>query len=564
LAIKHRTAVIQGNNHLITFDGVTLTHSRPCNYILAHDMQGNDFTVMQTYKKSPRNGQPLRDQLRVQFGNVRVSISREGVFKVNDEAQTLPIEKDISGKTIEAKRENRIIEALFHAELKNILVVRCSTVTDSCVIKVHPLYHGKLSGLAGSNDGRKENDIQGDSSESHMRFWTAGECMESGSSAIEPVSTEDDQCQRWFGQSASVFDKCFSTVQPEPFLIMCRQYKRSNKNTCQVATLYIERCRSELVNINTPRECVQCRLNSGKEIKQQDVVSDMTELKKLTQVVFVIENSQCVKEKLGSSERASSVDYLAQLINRIPAKDSEQVVQFGLATIGSNGEKRGIHALPISESSETFGTYFDLKSALTSFLASRSEEVQEFDALKGIAQLNEQFEWEPLAQKHVIVIACQPCSARSWDYAATFDKAFNTIKNQIYLHVINAGSVPSPSGENDWKRNMVGYDSTKAFFSDRRPETVARLSSLNPSSHCLSELALDSQTQSKGSVWSLSEFVQNTSETEAPTPSAKMSRQLAMQVIKPLHEKPQCLRCDCALSELMVARPRCRIAACAK
>jgi hypothetical protein len=52
LAIHHRTAILSGDNSLITFDGVTLSHKRPCSYLVARDFESGIFSIVQEYNKN--------------------------------------------------------------------------------------------------------------------------------------------------------------------------------------------------------------------------------------------------------------------------------------------------------------------------------------------------------------------------------------------------------------------------------------------------------------------------------------------------------------------------------
>ncbi|PAA83915.1 hypothetical protein BOX15_Mlig020540g2, partial [Macrostomum lignano] len=554
LAMRHRTAVLAGGRSLITFDGISLVNPLPCSYVLAHDFRLNEFTVAQSYREV--NGTAVRHDLLVRFGSVQYSISPSGVLKINGRIEKLPMSRYVGGRLVQAERKKSRLLVRFHGEtLRNTLLLRCNSITDSCVLRVHPLYQARVDGMAGSNDGHRANDLQGGSRDSHIRYWTSGRCLatETGgpdatlSPAVESPEAEAN-CQLWFSRRSFSFDKCFSTVNPRPYLDLCRAFARLGKDICEVAVQYTDRCRNELVNINTPYSCVRCRVDEETTIVKDDLISEPRVLRKRLQAVFLLENSDCVASAIGL--RGSYISYLAKLIDRLNMSYPDlKSVEFGLAHFGGQGEPV-LTAHPIHDTSRRFGNLANLNAGLVKVRLNGTS-VHQFDVLKALVALQTQYAWEPLAQKHIFLFSCQTCTARSWDYARAFDKAFKVVSSEIFLHVLTKRGIPRPTRINDWLQNLIGYDRREVFYSDRRAEPIGSLTALNPSGDCSSELAMDSHNKASGTVWHLDRFAASRSH------SVKISRRIFAWLQTRL-ERPLCQRCSCALSDSLVGQPRCQ------
>uniref|UniRef100_A0A1I8HE60 Reverse transcriptase domain-containing protein n=1 Tax=Macrostomum lignano TaxID=282301 RepID=A0A1I8HE60_9PLAT len=487
LAMRHRTAVLVGGRSLITFDGISLVNPLPCSYVLAHDFRLNEFTVAQSYREV--NGTAVRHDLLVRFGSVQYSISPSGVLKINGRIEKLPMSRYVGGRLVQAERKKSRLLVRFHGEtLRNTLLLRCNSITDSCVLRVHPLYQARVDGMAGSNDGHRANDLQGGSRDSHIRYWTSGRCLatETGgpdatlSPAVESPEAEAN-CRLWFSWGNFSFDKCFTTVNPRPYLDLCRAFARLGKDICEVAVQYTDRCRNELVNINTPYSCVRCRVDEETTIVKDDLISEPRVLRKRLQAVFLLENSDCVASAIGL--RGSYISYLAKLIERLNMSYPDlKSVEFGLAHFGGQGEPV-LTAHPIHDTSRRFGNLADLNAGLVKV------------RLNGTS--------------------VHQCTARSWDYARAFDKAFKVVSSEIFLHVLTKRGIPRPTRINDWLQNLIGYDRREVFYSDRRrAEPIGSLTALNPSGDCSAELAMDSYNKGKGKRGELGQLLLRNGEGE--------------------------------------------------
>uniref|UniRef100_A0A1I8F1T8 VWFD domain-containing protein n=1 Tax=Macrostomum lignano TaxID=282301 RepID=A0A1I8F1T8_9PLAT len=313
LAMRHRTAVLAGGRSLITFDGISLVNPLPCSYVLAHDFRLNEFTVAQSYREV--NGTAVRHDLLVRFGSVQYSISPSGVLKINGRIEKLPMSRYVGGRLVQAERKKSRLLVRFHGEtLRNTLLLRCNSITDSCLLRVHPLYQARVDGMAGSNDGHRANDLQGGSRDSHIRYWTSGRCLATetgGPDATLSPAVESPEAEAT-ASCGSLGAASRSTINPRPYLDLCRAFARLGKDICEVAVQYTDRCRNELVNINTPYSCVRCRVDEETTIVKDDLISEPRVLRKRLQAVFLLENSDCVASAIGL--RGSYISYLAKLI----------------------------------------------------------------------------------------------------------------------------------------------------------------------------------------------------------------------------------------------------------
>uniref|UniRef100_A0A1I8F9L9 VWFD domain-containing protein n=1 Tax=Macrostomum lignano TaxID=282301 RepID=A0A1I8F9L9_9PLAT len=286
---------------LITFDGISLVNPLPCSYVLAHDFRLNEFTVAQSYRESERDGGAARPAGEVRQRAVLNQPQRRSQSQ-RPHREALPMSRYVGGRLVQAERKKSRLLVRFHGR-------------DAAQ---HPAAAARVDGMAGSNDGHRANDLQGVAgTRTSATGPPAGASPPRPADPTPPLSPAvespeaEANCQLWFSRRSFSFDKCFSTVNPRPYLDLCRAFARLGKDICEVAVQYTDRCRNELVNINTPYSCVRCRVDEETTIVKDDLISEPRVLRKRLQAVFLLENSDCVASAIGL--RGSYISYLAKL-----------------------------------------------------------------------------------------------------------------------------------------------------------------------------------------------------------------------------------------------------------
>uniref|UniRef100_A0A1I8GGF5 VWFD domain-containing protein n=1 Tax=Macrostomum lignano TaxID=282301 RepID=A0A1I8GGF5_9PLAT len=538
LAIRHRTAILSGDNHLITFDGVALSHKRPCSYLIARDFECSAFSIVQEYRRdSAQPERQVRGSLRIRFGMFSLSIERNGTVKLNDKTESLPLEKKSSDdKSVDARREGDLVTVRFHGKLPNTLVVRCSRAADSCLISVHPLYQGRVLGLAGSNDGRRVNDIREGRASRHMNFWTAGQCkVEAVSDSAAEITEEQTgdrdssgDCYNWFGSRQSPMLDCFETVDPRPYWTICRRQERQDSDACAATRQYAARCKAEGISVRVPSKCVACQVDSEGPIVKGGKVSDKASLKERMQVVFLVEDNACGAEAAVPAER---IKELAQKIDQLKSTDGNlKSVKFGIAKYSD-----ALYALPVSDE-HLFGSYSELEAALDNLRLSRTSSASPINALQAVADLPEQYEWERLAQKHLFVLTCTPCTGLAWSYNSVFAKAQRSVKDQIFVHTISKTAIKDAAEDDD----VIGYGEAKYYKTGDRAVQMTDRADRQFEPECTTELALDADNKAKGSVWRLDKFYESGSSGDNQLAKSLVTNEIASHL-----RQPRCRQCSC-------------------
>lgn len=172
---NHQMAVAH-KDYISTFSRKTLLNLSPCRYLLAHDFLSGDFSIYQTYTWNGVRRQ--RGDLLIRFGSRKIVITSSNSITLDGEELSSGTTKELSNPKFSVYSYGNkpyYVNAYISTELRQVVNVYCDT--ERCRVETHPLYHGRLNGAFGSNDGNPANDFHGSSASEHMRFWTAGMCV---------------------------------------------------------------------------------------------------------------------------------------------------------------------------------------------------------------------------------------------------------------------------------------------------------------------------------------------------------------------------------------------------
>ncbi|XP_018416845.1 PREDICTED: mucin-5AC-like [Nanorana parkeri] len=219
----HRTCVVYGEGHYMTFDGKRFGFSGDCEYTLTQDYcasnPGNgSFRIITENIQCGTTGATCSKAIKVFLGNFELRLS-EGSFEV--------VERDIGG---EVPYQIRMMGIYLVIEAKNGLIVMWDKKT-SILIKLSPEFKGKVCGLCGNYDGSVSNDF------TTRRLSVVVNVQEFGNSWKASPTCPDaqplrDPCianpyrQTWSQKHCSIimgstFSTCHSKVDPTPYHEAC-------------------------------------------------------------------------------------------------------------------------------------------------------------------------------------------------------------------------------------------------------------------------------------------------------------------------------------------------------
>ncbi|CAH2326337.1 mucin-5AC-like isoform X1, partial [Pelobates cultripes] len=221
----HRTCVVYGEGHYVTFDGKRFDFSGDCEYTVTQDFcasnSGNGtFRVITENIPCGTTGATCSKAIKVFLGNFELKLS-EGVFEV--------VERD-SGSDV--PYQIRQMGIYFVIEAKNGLILMWDKKT-SILIKLSPEFKGQVCGLCGNYDGSVSNDFTTRSLsvvvnvQEFGNSWKASPICPDAQPLRDPCITNPYR-RTWSQKHCSiimspVFSKCHGKVDPSPFNEACVQ-----------------------------------------------------------------------------------------------------------------------------------------------------------------------------------------------------------------------------------------------------------------------------------------------------------------------------------------------------
>ncbi len=134
---------VYNKRNVLAFNGELRQLKAKCNYLLAHELAKNQFTVMLN------NNDGKKGVISVAaYGQPAIEINGKQAF-VNDNAISLPHRVDIAAKS--AQINVRRIHNGVSIEVNKDLLVTCYEDSNSCTVGITRWYTGKVSGLLGES-----------------------------------------------------------------------------------------------------------------------------------------------------------------------------------------------------------------------------------------------------------------------------------------------------------------------------------------------------------------------------------------------------------------------------
>lgn len=227
------TAMIFGENHVMTFDGKVYSVPAYANeqqtYVLAHDYIDRNFTLL-VQKKI----------ITLVVRNMSVAIDDENVVHINGlpTLQELPYQTRVSKElTIMAKGP------WVNVTSTKGMALSCHVDQFLCIFHLSGWYHGKSRGLLGNLDTEYHNDFilpEGGSTTDVAEFISAYD--------VSPIDTPRNVIPSRFGSCRSTVEKCremfldedstlnatFQDINQAEFYNFCVEETRKCKPICDI------------------------------------------------------------------------------------------------------------------------------------------------------------------------------------------------------------------------------------------------------------------------------------------------------------------------------------------
>ena len=481
------TALLVGNNQLMTFDGKFYDFVGNCSYTLSKDFNHNRFSVIANYKNEVRESLVVK----VQNGAYSIKINTDGKVLKGNTMIDLPF---TFNETFIWKEGDRVTFLN-----KMGLQIICNLVFNTCSIKISGWYFGKTGGLLGVYDNEPSNDwmtsgraIVSDVAQ-FAETWRADSCPSASYSSLRPDPSEWDRrkCKEYFESTDSNMAPCFDVVNPKSFLEVClkqSEYVKSQPSAsegfCQVTSGYIELCKLNSVELRLPGECYSCEAEGKSSVRGGGFTEYFNaSAPRSADVIFVVQQGSCLNElSLGS---------VLDLVERsLLERGMGTVVGNRYAVVGYGGPGQLLEPITFTAASRVFTDHDSARQAL-SRLTSQGDGGEVYDAITFAARIPTR----AAVARPMIVLTCDKITDGSF-----YGDAIVMLKEGIIrLHYLNPARLTLKSKKS--VRTIFGYDKNSVFTSKsmkgRQGDAVLRRQLKVPKDY-LSTLA----TESGGSVFS--------------------------------------------------------------
>ncbi|KAG8432922.1 hypothetical protein GDO86_017258 [Hymenochirus boettgeri] len=245
-------AVLIGNKHIVTFDGILLDVASKCSLLLAKDFVHNKFTLIL------HQGDGNLRSLHVYMNQMSIDIFPGLKIEENCQRLDLPVTKN----GISIKKESNKVEMTNQEGI----TIQCDIYHDICSFTLQGWHHGISAGLFGTNDNESGNDFlvpdhtyTNSSQDFSLKWQVDTQCNpEQKKMKACPNSPYQKLCKALFVGSNSVLRNCFRVIYPQPFYSACvEDICDSNqiKPVCNLAAAYVHLCNRNFVPIDIPSQC---------------------------------------------------------------------------------------------------------------------------------------------------------------------------------------------------------------------------------------------------------------------------------------------------------------------
>ncbi|KAK2705232.1 uncharacterized protein LOC136031509 [Artemia franciscana] len=296
------TVILPGN--VITFRGshFDFEPSTGCSYLLFRNFETKNFSLILEKNKK---GTKLHESLIFLLGSHKIefmpgAIKADQTVLVDSKPTILPF---ISYGAIVS-----FSSGYLSVKTKD-LVVSCHLERKICDISGPASTLAQYGGVLGNIATELETDLLKPNGEKPLKtssFISSWEISSKCSSKTIPSATlaKDDICASYFDSSISGLANCYGFIQADPFFILCKRKAKREKDAgrCAAIMAYREACRKKGVEISIPQTCLKCetgdRTNFAFNEVKKFTVGKETNVKPVTDILFIFENDECIKEVL--------------------------------------------------------------------------------------------------------------------------------------------------------------------------------------------------------------------------------------------------------------------------
>merc|ERR1719468_435885 len=492
------TALVAGDAHIITFDQTyyNFAGAQGCSYLLTSDFSHNRFSAVANYDADMRRTSidVVSDGHTINIDTTPVKGDPELIKVTMDKRNVqLPLRFD---HTYVYRQESSII-----VENSEGLRASCNTAYNVCTFTISGWYFGKTGGLLGIYDNEPSNDWMTSERqivstlEAFVTSWSVTKdkrCpVRFFGRTPQNSQQETEVCEAVFASSdeSSALMPCFSTVDPKPYMSMCKRDMQTMKNRadkrtgiCSAAAAYIEQCRQAGVELWMPAQCVLCQPREGEIMQNGESSRIQGNGPQSADVVFVVEQSTCLNQE--------SLHDLPYLVDRSLRSNGLAKNRFALVGFGGSDQLQKPHIF--TAGSRIFNSVGHMSMAFNN-LKPDGDQGDVFEALQFAARLR----FRPGVAKSFLLVRCE--SSESLTSRAYGDSMTMLVEQGIVLHLMTPLELRLKAFSSPAKMTSKMYGFTKeAVITPSRLDSALRRQLKDPKDH-LSTLA----QESGGSVFDL-------------------------------------------------------------
>lgn len=244
-----QVATIYNRRNVIAFNGQLRVLKTKCQYLLAHDLAKNKFSVI-------LNNNDQEGIITVHaYGQPAIDISATKAL-VNNKAVSLPYEVNVPNKNakVVVRRVHNGVSLEIIEGLKN-LQVACYGESNSCTVGLTRFYVGKVNGLLGKSNHDLDND--------DSNWFLGNTCKATAQQARKPTDDAVRTCFVKFSRAPfNPLKKAFLVVRPDGWQKMCENALSVDPSAkCALLKAYAIHARIRNVEVHEPKECSKSQID---------------------------------------------------------------------------------------------------------------------------------------------------------------------------------------------------------------------------------------------------------------------------------------------------------------
>ncbi|CAG7726200.1 unnamed protein product [Allacma fusca] len=427
-------AMLVGSEYFFTFDGMAYNFtSSSCALLLAADLVDGNFSISIQYKEKQQPNSAGYFLLVTAAHNTLIVDFDENTIKVR-RAQITTLTLPAQLQHLQAYREG---DQLVVKNYKG-MSLSCNVVYRICQVHLSGWYSRKTAGLLGTMDNEPWTDMLRSNRKpvadlnEMIKSWDISDetdsCMIPTPSLQKPPGSLPDSrnvatCNRFFGYILSTLQPCYSTVNVDPYMSMCKG--DSNGAICTAALAYVSMCRASGIIVQPPSQCIKCDMN-GEEMIDRDIreIDFQNSPNPSTDIVFIVEAKDCNR----NLRTQNKTEGLVKILEDEMAKANFVSNRYAVVVFGGDGvfeqPRQIIYNNQDFTGADDIGHYF--KSIVT---GNGSRDV--FGALAFALKLR----FRPGISKTFILLPCSSCQPQhmTMDFSTI---SYAMLEQDATLHIL--------------------------------------------------------------------------------------------------------------------------------